>query len=77
MQADEMSTVGEKFPSAHVLGLDLSPIQPDWVPPNVHFQVDDIESPWLHPRNHFDFIHARHTIMAFRDWMLLFRRSME
>jgi hypothetical protein len=27
--------VGEKFPSAEVLGLDLSPIQPTWVPPNV------------------------------------------
>ncbi|VTT57537.1 unnamed protein product [Fusarium fujikuroi] len=27
--------IGEKYPSAEVLGLDLSPIQPTWVPPNV------------------------------------------
>jgi hypothetical protein len=30
-----MVLVGEKYPSAEVLGLDLSPIQPTWVPPNV------------------------------------------
>lgn len=30
-----MPLVGEKYPSAEVLGLDLSPIQPTWVPPNV------------------------------------------
>lgn len=27
--------VGEKYPGAEILGLDLSPIQPTWVPPNV------------------------------------------
>ncbi|KAH6604130.1 methyltransferase type 11 [Trichoderma cornu-damae] len=69
--------MGDKFPSAHILGIDLSPIQPDWLPPNVRFMVDDVESPWLHPRNHFDYIHSRHTVMAVRDWVKLFRRAME
>ncbi|KND89921.1 Phosphoethanolamine N-methyltransferase 1 [Tolypocladium ophioglossoides CBS 100239] len=69
--------MGDQFPSAHVLGIDLSPIQPDWLPPNVRFLVDDIESPWLHHRNHFDYIHSRHTVMAVRDWMRLFRRAYE
>ncbi|KYK60652.1 hypothetical protein DCS_01790 [Drechmeria coniospora] len=69
--------MGDQFPSAHVLGIDLSPIQPDWLPPNVRFMVDDIESPWLHPRNHFDYIHSRHTVMAIKDWMRLFRRALE
>ncbi|KAM5345217.1 hypothetical protein ACJ41O_011079 [Fusarium nematophilum] len=27
--------MGDKYPSAEVLGLDLSPIQPVWVPPNI------------------------------------------
>lgn len=71
------STVGDQFPSAQVLGVDLSPIQPDWLPPNVKFLVDDVESPWLHPRNHFDYIHSRHTVMAIKDWMKLFRRALE
>lgn len=69
--------VGELYPSASVLGVDLSPIQPDWVPPNVRFMVDDVESPWLHPRSHFDYIHCRHTIMAIKDWETLLRRCYE
>ncbi|KAK5660696.1 hypothetical protein OQA88_12060 [Cercophora sp. LCS_1] len=69
--------MGDLFESANVLGVDLSPIQPEWVPPNVRFMVDDIESPWLHPRNYFDYIHSRHTVMAIKDWPKLMRRSLE
>jgi hypothetical protein len=35
--------VGDQFPAANILGVDLSPIQPEWVPPNVRFMVDDVE----------------------------------
>ncbi|MCJ1256665.1 hypothetical protein MMC24_004489 [Lignoscripta atroalba] len=28
------------------MGNDLSPIQPRWVPPNVRFEVDDVEADW-------------------------------
>ncbi|KAG6041318.1 hypothetical protein E4U41_004969 [Claviceps citrina] len=69
--------MGDLFPSAHILGIDLSPIQPDWLPPNVRFMVDDAESPWLYPRNHFDYIHSRHTVMAIKDWDRLYRRAFE
>ena len=65
------------YPSASVLGVDLSPIQPSWVPPNVRFTVDDVESPWLRPKDHFDYIHARHTVMAIKDWPQLMRRCLE
>lgn len=30
---------GDMYPSAEVIGVDLSPIQPSWVPPNVRFEV--------------------------------------
>ncbi|TFB00936.1 Secondary metabolism regulator LAE1 [Trichoderma ghanense] len=69
--------MGDRFSSAHILGIDLSPIQPDWLPPNVRFMVDDVESPWLHPRNHFDYIHSRHTVMAIRDWDKLLRTALD
>ena len=69
--------VGDHYASANVLGVDLSPIQPEWVPPNVRFMIDDIESAWLYPRNSFDYIHARHTVMAIKDYMRLFRRAYE
>jgi hypothetical protein len=69
--------VGDTFPSANVLGVDLSPIQPEWVPANVRFMVDDVESPWLHPKDHFDYIHSRHTVMAIRGWPELMRNCRE
>ncbi|KAK0371589.1 methyltransferase [Colletotrichum limetticola] len=39
--------VGGHYPSAEVTGVDLSPIQPGWVPSNVRFFVDDVEDDWL------------------------------
>lgn len=69
--------MGEQYPSANVLGIDLSPIQPTWLPPNVHFMVDDVESSWLHPQNHFDYVHSRHTVQAVKDWPRLFDSALE
>ncbi|KAI9657724.1 MAG: hypothetical protein M1821_002900 [Bathelium mastoideum] len=63
--------MGDTYPSAQVLGIDLSPIQPTWVPPNVRFMVDDAESDWLYPPDHFDLVHARHCMTAFKDWARL------
>lgn len=65
------------YPSSTVLGIDLSPIQTVWVPPNLKFMVDDAEAEWLHPRNSFDLIHTRHTIQAFRNWPQIFERAFE
>ncbi len=33
--------MGDEFPSAEIVGVDLSPIQAELVPPNVHFFIDD------------------------------------
>jgi len=69
--------MGDLYPGANVLGVDLSPIQPEWVPPNVKFMVDDVESPWLRPLNHFHYIHARHTVMAIKNWPRLMKRVLD
>lgn len=68
--------MGDQFPAANVVGIDLSPIQPDWVPSNVHFVVDDAESEWLYPEDHFDYVHSRHTVMAIKDWPRLYKQAM-
>jgi hypothetical protein len=68
--------MGDQFPAANVVGIDLSPIQPDWVPSNVHFVVDDAESEWLYPEDHFDYVHSRHTVMAIKDWPKLYKQAM-
>jgi hypothetical protein len=38
--------MADKYPSAEVVGTDLSPIQPRWVPPNCKFEVDDAGEKW-------------------------------
>ncbi|KAK0507155.1 hypothetical protein JMJ35_010193 [Cladonia borealis] len=58
----------------NIIGTDLSPIQPRWVPPNIKFEVDDLELPWTFP-HHFDLIHTRIMNGSIRDWPQLFRQS--
>ncbi|CAM1503383.1 Fc.00g081590.m01.CDS01 [Cosmosporella sp. VM-42] len=58
---------GDEHPEAHVIGIDLSPIQPNFVPPNVEFQVDDAEKDWtFSPR--FDYIHSRLMTSSIENW---------
>ncbi|KAL2138694.1 hypothetical protein VTI28DRAFT_6367 [Corynascus sepedonium] len=58
--------MGDRFPSARVRGIDLSPTQPAWVPPNVDFLVDDCEQDeWLD--RDVDFVHLRFMIIVLRD----------
>ncbi|KAH6711596.1 S-adenosyl-L-methionine-dependent methyltransferase [Leptodontidium sp. MPI-SDFR-AT-0119] len=59
--------MGDKYPSAQVQGIDLSPIQPPFVPPNVKFVIDDIEDDWLYPLDHFDYIHCRHVTQTIKN----------
>ncbi|KAF6814098.1 methyltransferase domain-containing protein [Colletotrichum plurivorum] len=69
--------MGDEFPEAEVVGIDLSPIQPTWVPPNVRFVVDDAEADWVWPPGSLDFVHARHMCMAIKDWPRLLSQARE
>lgn len=51
--------MADRFPSAEIIGVDLSPIQPSWVPPNVKFEIDDIEDEWTFAEDHFDFVFSK------------------
>ncbi|KAK7545523.1 S-adenosyl-L-methionine-dependent methyltransferase [Phyllosticta citricarpa] len=66
--------MGDKYPDAEILGNDLSPVQPSWVPPNVKFEVDDAESPWTHARP-FDLVFCRYLDGAISDWAALVRNA--
>lgn len=55
-----------KYPSASVLGTDLSPIQPTYVPPNCRFEVDDVEDDWTYSDS-FDYIHGRLLLSCFNN----------
>jgi SAM-dependent methyltransferase len=66
--------IGDTFPSAQVIGIDLSPIQPTWVPPNVQFIVDDAESDWMFSEDSFDYIHIRGLLGSIKDWPKLLKQ---
>ena len=52
-----------------VIGTDLSPIQPSWVPSNVQFYVDDAEANWTFDDSEkFDFVHGRALCGGIADW---------
>ncbi|KAL2019413.1 hypothetical protein VTK56DRAFT_9704 [Thermocarpiscus australiensis] len=68
--------LGDKYPNARITGIDLSPIQPNFVPENVHFFVDDFEEEWVDPENKYDFIHLRHTMHSVKDFPTLLSRVM-
>ncbi|KAL8858800.1 MAG: hypothetical protein Q9178_004717 [Gyalolechia marmorata] len=66
--------MAERFPEAQVVGTDLSPIQPTWIPPNCMFEVDDVTMEWTFRKNSFDFIHSREMFGSIADWDEYFRQ---
>ncbi|EXA00602.1 hypothetical protein NW765_006302 [Fusarium oxysporum] len=72
--------VAENFPSARVIGCDLSPIQPHWTPPNVEFRVEDLEDenrPWTRIYDDADLIHVRALLQTLRKPRQLLERAFE
>ena len=64
--------MADEYPGAVVVGTDLSPIQPGWVPPNCQFYVEDAESEWHHEP--FDLIHGRSLGGSIADWPRYYRQ---
>jgi hypothetical protein len=67
--------MADQYPSAVVTGTDLSPIQPEWVPPNCHFEIDDVTLEWTFPDELFDFIHIRELFGCIPDWDFFFQQA--
>ncbi|OBT39540.1 hypothetical protein VE00_10656 [Pseudogymnoascus sp. WSF 3629] len=62
----------DEFPSAEVSATDISPIQPEWVPPNLRFEIDDAQLEWTRAPNIYDFIHIRGLSGCMSDWPVLY-----
>ncbi|KAH8672025.1 S-adenosyl-L-methionine-dependent methyltransferase [Tricladium varicosporioides] len=56
----------ERNPATVVIGTDLSAIQPEYVPPNCQFEIDDAEDEWMFSQK-FDFIHGRMLFTCFQN----------
>ena len=64
----------DMHPESKVIGNDISPIQPSWVPPNLIFEVDDVEEPWAYT-DRFDYIHMRSLSGSIADWGNLLKNT--
>ncbi|PVH79675.1 S-adenosyl-L-methionine-dependent methyltransferase [Cadophora sp. DSE1049] len=60
------ATTTEQHPKTQVLGLDISPCAPPFIPPNCTFEVHDAETEWLFPQK-FDYIHGRALMSCFHS----------
>ncbi len=69
--------MADAYPSAHVIGTDLSPIQPLFIPPNCAFEIEDLNMSWTYPKNHFDFIHIRELFGCVVNWDTFFTETYE
>ncbi|RDW57376.1 hypothetical protein BP5796_12826 [Coleophoma crateriformis] len=64
----------DEHPEAEVLGIDLSPIQPSFVPPNLRFEIDDLEEPWTFTKK-FDYIHSRMMTASVSNFQQYFEQA--
>ncbi|KXJ86848.1 S-adenosyl-L-methionine-dependent methyltransferase [Microdochium bolleyi] len=63
----------DQHPESEVIGLDISPQQPQWIPVNLKFEVDDATQEWTYPANTFDYIHMRWLVGSIADWTVLYK----
>lgn len=67
--------LAKSYPDAYVLGLDISPIQPEAIPLNCVFKAPfDYELPWLIGEGQWDVIHMRMGCGSVVDWPHLYER---
>ncbi|KAL2213557.1 S-adenosyl-L-methionine-dependent methyltransferase [Sarocladium strictum] len=61
----------DEHPEAFVIGTDISPIQPGWIPPNLD-QMEDCTTEWTFEPGTLDFVHMRYLTGSIVDWNQLF-----
>ncbi|RMJ06634.1 hypothetical protein CDV36_013774 [Fusarium kuroshium] len=63
-------------PHAQVFGIDIAAIQPDFVPPNCIFEIEDAEKEWTWTQK-FDYIFVRLMVGSLADWDKFTRKCFE
>ncbi|RDW64247.1 hypothetical protein BP5796_10749 [Coleophoma crateriformis] len=64
------------YPHVSVIGTDLSPIQPEYVPQNCQFEIDDAEDQWTFTQK-FDYIHGRALFSCFSSHVAVFKSAFQ
>ncbi|KAF2841007.1 S-adenosyl-L-methionine-dependent methyltransferase [Patellaria atrata CBS 101060] len=67
--------LADRYPNCEVTGVDLSPVPNNSIPPNCNFEVDDANSEWTYPENHFDLVYVRGLNGAVDDWSVFYKEA--
>ncbi|KAM5357563.1 hypothetical protein ACJZ2D_016134 [Fusarium nematophilum] len=65
----------DQYPSVEVIGTDISPIQPSWIPPNLKFEIEDCSREWTFKPDSVDYIHIRYLHGSIKDWPSIFTEA--
>ncbi|KAG4253738.1 hypothetical protein FPRO03_07698 [Fusarium proliferatum] len=65
----------DEHPHVEVVGTEISPIQPTWMPSNLQLEIEDCNDAWTFQPDSFDFIHMRFMLGSITDWTATFRES--
>ncbi|KAH7237855.1 hypothetical protein NCS52_01566400 [Fusarium sp. LHS14.1] len=63
----------DEHPETEVIGVDLSPTQPEFVPPNLKFEIDDVDEDWTYSLP-FNYIHSRMMNASVKSWLEYLRK---
>ncbi|KAK2818435.1 hypothetical protein FQN49_007904, partial [Arthroderma sp. PD_2] len=66
-----------QYPSATVVGTDISPVNITPVPAHVTFKQDDFCEPWGPSHENYDFIHARCVYGSIPDYPALYEKVLK
>ncbi|KAH8692975.1 S-adenosyl-L-methionine-dependent methyltransferase [Talaromyces proteolyticus] len=68
----------DEYPETEVMGVDVTPIQPQWAAPNCRFIIDDLEEDWDYsPSQRFDYIHQRSMAGSIGNWPRLYQQALQ
>ncbi|KAK8851378.1 S-adenosyl-L-methionine-dependent methyltransferase [Apiospora arundinis] len=66
-----------RHPDSHIVGTDLSLIQPANSPANCEFIKDDAEEDWVFPQYKFDYVYLRAVFTCFNDPRRVMRHAFD
>ncbi|KAF5667179.1 methyltransferase [Fusarium heterosporum] len=66
----------DEHPGVEVVGTEISPIQPSWVPSNLRLsEIEDCNDSWTFRPGSFDFVHLRFMLGSINDWIATFKEA--
>ncbi|GJC86300.1 secondary metabolism regulator laeA [Colletotrichum liriopes] len=70
-----LSDFADENPECEVIGTDISPIQPTWVPHNCKFEIEHCPREGTFTPGKFDDIYIRFLVRSIADWPELFKKA--